>query len=60
MTRVMQTRPIAVAETHIFRRQAEKIWTEAELTALVDHLALNPEDGDVVSGTGGIRKLRWG
>ena len=56
----MQTRPIVVAETHMFRRQVVKIWTEAELTALVDHLALNPEDGDVIPSTGGIRKLRWG
>jgi hypothetical protein len=56
----MQTRLITVAETHMFRRQAEKIWNEAELAALVDHLALNPEVGDVVPGTGGIRKLRWG
>jgi hypothetical protein len=39
----MQTRPITVAETHMFRRQAEKIWTEDELVALVDHLALNPK-----------------
>lgn len=56
----MQTRPITVAETHMFRRQAEKIWTEDELAALVDHLALNPEDGDVIPRTGGIRKVRWG
>jgi hypothetical protein len=40
----MQTRPITVAETHMFRRQADKIWSDAELTVLVDHLALNPED----------------
>jgi hypothetical protein len=56
----MQTRPITVAETHMFRRQAEKFWSDAELTALVDHLATNPEDGDVIPGTGGVRKLRWG
>lgn len=56
----MQTRPITVAETHMFERAASKIWSEAELAALVDHLALNPEDGDVIPGTGGVRKLRWG
>jgi hypothetical protein len=44
----------------MFRRQAEKIWSDAELTVLVDHLATNPEDGDVIPGTGGIRKLHWG
>jgi hypothetical protein len=56
----MQTRPITVAETYMFRRQAEKIWTEDELAVLIDHLAFNPEDGDVIPGTGGIRKVRWG
>jgi hypothetical protein len=56
----METRLLTVAETHLFRRQAEKIWSELEIIALVDHLALNPEDGDVIPGTGGIRKLRWG
>jgi hypothetical protein len=56
----MRSRLITVAETHLFRRQAEKIWSEVELSALVDHLAHSPEGGDVVPGTGGIRKLRWG
>ncbi len=55
----MLTRPITVAESHGFMRAASKIWTEAELAALVDHLALNPEDGDIIPGTGGVRKLRW-
>ena len=56
----MQTRPITIAETQGFGRAAAKIWSEAELTALIDHLAHNPEDGDVIPGTGGVRKLRWG
>ena len=57
---MLQTRPITVAETHGFERAASRIWSEAELIALVDHLALNPEDGDIIPGTGGVRKLRWG
>lgn len=56
----MLTRPITVAETHGFMRAAQKIWSEDELAALVDHLAHNPEDGDIIPGTGGVRKLRWG
>jgi hypothetical protein len=56
----MQTRPITVAETHIFKRQADKIWSEDELAVLVDYLAIHPESGVVIPGTGGIRKLRWG
>jgi hypothetical protein len=56
----MKSRPITIAETQFFVRAASKIWSEAELAALVDHLALNPEDGEVIQGTGGVRKLRWG
>jgi hypothetical protein len=56
----MLTRPITVAETHAFMRSAQKIWNEAELAALIDHLAHYPEDGDLIPGTGGVRKLRWG
>ena len=55
----MRTRPITVAETQAFMRAASRIWSEEELAALVDHLAHNPEDGDVIPGTGGVRKLRW-
>ena len=56
----VQTRPITVAETQAFARSAAKIWSEDELTALVDHVAHNPESGDVIPGTGGVRKMRWG
>lgn len=41
-------------------RAAQKIWSEDEVAALVDHLAHHPEDGDIIPGTGGVRKLRWG
>ncbi len=33
--------------------------TEAEVRALIDHLATHPMAGDVMQGTGGCRKLRW-
>lgn len=56
----VKTRPITVAETQIFARSAARIWSEAELAELVDYVAHNPEAGDVIQGTGGVRKLRWG
>ncbi|WP_199797825.1 hypothetical protein [Porphyrobacter sp. HT-58-2] len=56
----MQYRPITVAETQAFARAAAKIWSEEELAALVDHVAHNPEAGDVIPGTGRVRKMRWG
>ena len=55
----MRTRPITVAETPMFMRAAEKIWSEDERAALVDFVAHNPEAGDVIPGSGGVRKLRW-
>lgn len=56
----MKTRAVTVVETHGFARSAARIWSEAELTELVDHIAHCPEAGDVIQGTGGVRKLRWG
>lgn len=56
----MQTRPITVAETQAFVRSAGMIWSEEERAELIDHLAHNPEAGDLIPGTGGVRKLRWG
>ena len=56
---MMQTRLLTVVETPSFMRQAEKIWDEETLNAFVDHIARNPEAGDLIPGTGGIRKIRW-
>lgn len=33
--------------------------TEDERHGLVDYLARHPEKGDLIPGTGGLRKLRW-
>ncbi len=50
---------IAVAETPLFVRQAERIWSEAEREAFVDFIARNPEAGDLIPEMGGVRKVRW-
>ena len=59
MLKVMQTKPVSVIETPLFARQAESIWDENERMALVDFIARNPESGDIIPGTGGVRKVRW-
>jgi hypothetical protein len=51
--------PIRIAELGPFRRDAREVWTEGEIQDLRDYLALNPGVGDVIPGTGGVRKLRW-
>jgi hypothetical protein len=58
MTQVV-TKLITVAETPLFLRQAEKIWSRDEHDEFVDYIAGNPEAGDVIPETGGIRKVRW-
>lgn len=55
----MQTKPVTVVETPSFLRQAAAIWDEEDRLALVDYIARNPESGDVIPGTGGVRKVRW-
>ncbi len=40
-------------------RQAEAVWDEGEREAFVDFIAANPEAGDVIPETGGVRKVRW-
>lgn len=48
-----------VAETPTFTRQARKLFTVDEKRKLIDFLATNPLAGDVMPGTGGVRKLRF-
>jgi len=49
-----------VAELPEFIRAAERLLTESERQDVVRYLALNPRAGDLMEGTGGVRKLRWG
>jgi hypothetical protein len=50
---------MSVAETAPFTRQAAKLWTEADRHDFVDFIAANPDAGDVIPDTGGLRKVRW-
>lgn len=50
---------ITVVETSGFVRQAGTVWSDNERQEFVDHIARNPTAGDVIPGTGGIRKIRW-
>lgn len=49
-----------VAETPEYIRQAEKLLSQEERSDLVSYLAAHPRAGDLIEGTGGVRKLRWG
>lgn len=50
---------IEVKATPKFIRLAKKSMTQEALQCLIDTLALEPEKGVLISGTGGVRKIRW-
>ena len=51
--------PVSVVETPQFVRQADDVWSDDERHEFVDYIARNPEAGDVIPETGGVRKVRW-
>ncbi len=51
--------PVTVVETPEFLSASRKLFDDDERSALIDHLARRPHDGDLVQGAGGVRKLRW-
>ncbi|MCQ9616405.1 type II toxin-antitoxin system RelE/ParE family toxin [Paenalcaligenes niemegkensis] len=57
--KIMKVKPITVVELSVFLNLAKAIWTDEERAELIDYVARNPEGGDVIPGTGGVRKLRW-
>jgi hypothetical protein len=50
---------IQIKATPKFLQLTQKVMTTEALQELVDELALYPEKGVVIQGTGGIRKIRW-
>jgi hypothetical protein len=53
-------RPISVIELAGFRRRADELLTQIEQDAVIDLLAYEPICGDIIPGTGGLRKIRVG
>jgi len=46
-------------ESPIFSNHIYDYLSEEEYSALQQFLAWNPDAGDVVKGSGGVRKVRW-
>jgi len=51
---------LTVAEVPEYIRRSEKLLSDGERRDVVDYLAAHPKAGDLMEGTGGVRKLRWG
>jgi hypothetical protein len=50
---------LTVVETSAFARRAEKLLSTDEHEELLFFLALHPQSGDEIPGTGGVRKVRF-
>jgi hypothetical protein len=50
---------LTIIETETFQRYAADIWRDSEREAFITWLADHPLAGDVIPGTGGLRKVRW-
>ena len=50
---------LTVVETSVFARRVEKLLSNEEHEDLLFYLALHPESGDEIPGTGGVRKVRY-
>ncbi len=59
MTYMIRDRLMTVAETPAFIKQAAKLWTDEDRDEFIDHIAADPDAGDVIPDTGGLRKIRW-
>ena len=51
---------LTVAEVPEYLRATARLLADADRRAIIDHLAAHPADGELIEGTGGVRKLRWG
>ena len=56
---IMQNVMLTVIETPTYLRSIEGIWAADEAAAFVDFIAENPEAGDVIVGTKGLRKEQY-
>jgi hypothetical protein len=56
---VMAAAPMTVVETEPFLKDTKLLMSDAERAVLVEFVGTHPESGEVMPGTGGVRKVRW-
>jgi hypothetical protein len=50
---------LTIYESALFSKLWPDYWTEDERAEFVSWLAIHPDAGDVIPGSGGVRKIRW-
>jgi RelE toxin of RelE / RelB toxin-antitoxin system len=50
---------ITIGELADFIEDSKRVFTETEYEELILFLAEHPDAGEVIPGTGGVRKVRW-
>jgi hypothetical protein len=50
---------MTVIETERFLKDTAKLMSDAEREMLTGFLGANPEAGELIPQTGGVRKIRW-
>ena len=56
----MAKRPVSVIEFAGYRRRASELLTTGQRDAVIDLVACEPKCGDIIPGSGGLRKVRIG
>ena len=51
--------PLTIVETRQFQQDSERLLGQDQIAQLKIALAVNSEAGDLIPGTGGLRKIRW-
>lgn len=51
--------PQVVVETLAYQRSVSNLWDMDEQIAFKNFIGANPLAGDIIPGTGGLRKVRW-
>jgi hypothetical protein len=55
----MADAPMTVIETARFLKDAKPMMSDSEREELVAFVGSNPEAGEIIPETGGVRKIRW-
>ena len=50
---------MVIIETSVFSRLIQELMSDEDYRALQEALITRPESGDIIQGSGGLRKIRW-